>query len=747
MSNNTNFVSPSDPINMMTVTGSESGSGSDEAYQQYLKSMKRRSNPYNKIANKTNSTCDPLVLMKSQNGNILNDDTDNSKPYLSNMTKDLVSNKYKQYKTSRIVISSKHRNRKLYLNANCFELDLPKEYYSVYKIKIKDIRTPDDVPPINKSNNLFFWTYPTKTKTSVLGITNSIYPFLESIYDAPEILLQNRDEFYQVEIPEGYYDIDTFKEIFEEKTNAIQYNSEESFITNEDIPRNRPHFFSMDINPQTNITRIINRMDSMSVRALQTIPINVDLYGLPALKNTDVFYYYWIPEDDATVTDVSDHTEEVPYRKATDEYPYGNKYNNLNPTFIVTVDGAYKSLLGGNLNKPNNINYYPLIFTNLPSIGGLHKNNINFVQFFDINFVDSDNNTFDNTGLNEAGGITKKCVNFYRFFDTFELDNKTYVRYALYVCSSMTQIPGAFVSYEEDNQNWAYMQPSGFENIIYEESMRQVLNPGYNRTMSTSLELEEKLDLIVYASGFQTPEGLEKQPICGRATPLMFYFGGNLDKISESIQPTDNDRTILPLIGWQIPTVSDVNLSDIAPISFVQSNIHQKLESVINLDFENLDLNLVNFLPTNKIRVEYHDNKYIFKTNYLQYMRLKLSGLPTDLTESIIIAGNTSKKITGTTLLGTNNDVSEDLTDIFCAIPTNPIPLNGNYIKDLDYEKIFTDGTIDKINKIYVELLDEDGRKITSHADVYFVLEITESIDILKNSNIDSRRNDIHIER
>jgi hypothetical protein len=735
------FISPNDPLNSNVFEATEvlgqSETINEQRYNQFVDDRLHGQNPFQKIVQKTSLNTDPLNEIMSKKPGKQSKEQDNQRPVINDAVRDLVDDDYHVTRKTNLWIHSTYRNKMLYNKPNCFKIDIPNEFYNVHKINIRDINPPEATPPINKSNNVFFWTYPNQTKVSVLGVTVSMYPFLEDIRQVSSEVLDNLDDFYSIEIPEGYYNIETFKEFFTAKTNSVKYNDNESFVKYNIVPPNRSHYFSIDIRPTLQETLITNRLDCMYVRAIQTIPIDSDIYGETTIKTMDSFYYYW--DADGSSTAVADHIEEVPYSKDTGEYPYGTKYTKLNPTFIVTFDRILRSVLGGNPDFPGTVNDYPIVFTKMPSIGGLDRENINYREFYDINLVDVDDNTFSSSD-SDANNITKKCVNFYRFFDQIEFDNKKYVRYAFYICTSMST-RGIFSDFDTDPYNWTYLQPSGFENLIYSPAIRQALNPGFNRAISTTLDIEDKLDLLAYAGDFTSPDMLKVSPIAGRATPLMFYFGNDIDFISTKITTGDLTKNVLQTLGWSLPTeVSEISVSDVAPIAFVQTNTRQHLESVLKLDIENVNTSFNNVLPETKIQVEYRDGIYWFKNKSVQGLRLKLTAKPSDIMETTLVAGYTAVKEKNSE--DGADDIESNMTDLVCLFPTGDIPLNSNYIRNLNFEKVFP-LPIDKISDITVEVIDEDGKKISMRSDIKFLMEITEIKKMLKNTNMDTRRNEI----
>ena len=72
----------------------------------------------------------------------------------------LLKIKFFKIRKTAISIYSGDRNKSIYTSSNNYIFDLQNKF-EMYKIKLKDFYFPNSIPPINITNNLFIWGYPT----------------------------------------------------------------------------------------------------------------------------------------------------------------------------------------------------------------------------------------------------------------------------------------------------------------------------------------------------------------------------------------------------------------------------------------------------------------------------------------------------------------------------------------------------------------------------------------------------------
>ena len=66
---------------------------------------------------------------------------------------------------------------------NNYFINLGKEFINIYKIKLIDLNIPNTIPPVNTSNNIISWIYPTANMLNYTNSSTSLYPFLTSYSD------------------------------------------------------------------------------------------------------------------------------------------------------------------------------------------------------------------------------------------------------------------------------------------------------------------------------------------------------------------------------------------------------------------------------------------------------------------------------------------------------------------------------------------------------------------------------------
>lgn len=213
----------------------------------------------------------------------------NWEPVIGEDVRDLVKDRYKKRKVTTLCINSQDRNLELYPEPNNYKVVLGSQFNYLESIRIKDI----DLGQIFLTKTKITWSYP---------LTNS----------------------YSVDIPCGVYSI---KELEETMINYM--NS----VSNNELNDNT-HNFHIELDPISNEIKIINRITSPNVLAIQTIKDEQD----------DIFASFHIGSaityEDTAIYILVNHTEE---------------FDDMT---------------------------LPLIATCLPGIGGISSNLINFQEYW-----------------------------------------------------------------------------------------------------------------------------------------------------------------------------------------------------------------------------------------------------------------------------------------------------------------------------------------------------------------------------
>lgn len=422
-------------------------------------------------------------------------------------------------------------------------------------------------------------------------------------------------------------------------------NTSGNYSANSRLIRNTCHNFSVDINPYTSVCTIMNRAEEIKIIAIQTIPQST--MHSPTYSNInnnnidsaiDIFwnFFNFVPR-----TDQVSSTEDSTINQITimeGKYLFDRNYvfssfsnylisqngdelqgaeiQNMAPSFIITVkdigvlfggiDPNNKSKLFEPLTNEDIANYkdncYPIIFTNMPSIGGINKDLINNVEFFDLYFLT--NNVQIVKATNDYERL-KTVTSFYYHFDDIKIGSEKFKRYAFYIHTN------SFL-----NRIGYYFKRAGFvncktqENMILSESLYNVMGNNSkcakeSQTISDTITdnnlpkvdyqsclcsesngsggISNSSEKICFYGDWITLNNLKyinNIPVCGRGLPFAFRNNIPLNNNSGNISSNDNDAnykcfgkrdSILSLLGWKQNDTR--NISNYSPFKFIHRNI------------------------------------------------------------------------------------------------------------------------------------------------------------------------------
>ena len=321
--------------------------------------------------------------------------------------------------------------------------------------------------------------------------------------------------------------------------------------------RNSPHNFYININPYTSICTIINRAENINIIAIQTLP-QTSMFSPVYNDNVkiedevnynfdiDIFWYFFYYQINKNVKNLNpskfetinyshyyimsgrylfnreqifEGAPESNFLKAKDENGTSNNIANLTgaeleknaPSFIITVKDIGHLFGGINNNDPfrsgtlfnTNQKYiyenncYPIVFTDMPSIGGIDKNLINEVEFYDLYFLYEFIKLPDSATNYQR---LQKVVSFYYHFDDIRIGTEVFKRYAFYIHTN------SFLK-----RSNMFFKQAGFinchtqENIILSKSVYDVLNSGiyknqecHNNEKSSNINSESSANSQLY---------------------------------------------------------------------------------------------------------------------------------------------------------------------------------------------------------------------------------------------------------
>jgi hypothetical protein len=223
----------------------------------------------------------------------------NEKPVLSDFARDIGESSYYRYKTSYVNIDSRMRDVSLYPFPNNYNMFLGRKYQNIECIKLVDYFFPESQYPINNSNNkIVFFTIPYDMisfpqSIALLTIINniSIQSFIvnfnlltSSQTDCESAQTKLRNNIYKnlfsFEITEGNYTTTELKNEIEDKWNYLQFfNShtitKEPYIfadgdTTTKSLYNRPQLVDVEINPENSNVNFLLRYEKLKVEYVKS---------------------------------------------------------------------------------------------------------------------------------------------------------------------------------------------------------------------------------------------------------------------------------------------------------------------------------------------------------------------------------------------------------------------------------------------------------------------------------------------
>lgn len=213
-------------------------------------------------------------------------------------------------------------------------------------------------------------------------------------------------------------------------------------------------------------------------------------------------------------------------------------------------------------------------------------------------------------------------------------------------------------------------------------------------------------------------------------------------------------NTILSVMGFPIPRANIVVIGEKIPYRAIHYNIDYLLDDYINVatlageqaNFFNSSTHVLNIQIGN-------DGKYYFRSEPYVYLRLTIPYASSgDIGGNILASMSNSNNIESRnvyyenpfqkTLQLNNKLIAKDPTNIFAKIQLDPIPGNIHYNKFAKSHKMFYNIPLRRLGVISVEFIDFRGKLIDLRSEHAITIEITEKIDVLEDTLMNSRTGD-----
>ena len=742
-------------------------------YDRYINYLNK--NPENEIQNYLNKNLNESDLVNIQQ-TIDNPWPINNKknryPLLSDISSDISKNRYTQEIVSQFSINSDDRNYTYYPYSTEFKFNLPKKMNNVKGIEILNISLPNFTNNINNMNNVFSWQFfsnyyknyvcsfniipynDINKKISYFSLPYSTYMF--NVFDTgvnynPELYLT-----YQLNIPTANYDIDVLlnnikilsKNVLHGSFNYNQSlalgNKSQSRVPDQQLPplmeepyqsfeymRYTPNLWDFDYSLQNEVLFSVNRMEEIPVYSFQTFSQTDDI-STYNWSTYDVFYNY---SSNPGNLDPKYIYITVPYIENVSNYWYHNPIISPNNPFVPSA--------------------FPLVFTNLSSYNddlNIFMRNLNFTEFYDLNIYLLNPKKYTEDEL--------KNICYYKFNDIIIIPNNTVGKHIKLIRFALRYNSSGQKGKKFDNTIpieltpiYNYYKPSQTITLIYNSLISNLIQNNVN-TAFTSVSL---------------------YPLCGRALLTRFIFdidnGIYTHYISEDSY--EKKRTFLDLLGMSIANqtsaflVSNFNNG----FSFVHTT---RSPQILDINLPTIYYNvqpLINNLisPQTSLNYTIKDGKYYLSKNPYVYIQIFfINNNANTIVEDYNIQTNqdsynisinqnySNDIITSVMPIGIPincldvpiNIRSKNNTNIIAKILNSEVPGNlDNINNNINKQSIFYAFTkiIDDINTIQINILDSEYKIIQSNKNVNMILKIYQDIHKLKETNINTKTNNIDI--
>ena len=700
----------------------------DENYYRYTNYVASTpNNETNEYITSDNYENDPVNINKRLNTKFPIYRNRNHYPLFDPFINDVSVNQYQKVVETKINLDSAFRDRSISKNPNDFILNLPHVFTNVSKVVINDINIPNITEAVNEYNNNICWQYPTKRYILENNLYNTILPTPSKIKQInyltiPNVVSNLNDEnilVYQENITTGNYSIKSFIERFRYQTGKI-YHGELSVNNSIDDTSDyiveapyfsyngfirTPHLFSIDINPTTNVVKMVNRMEELKIISIQTFnPYTTDF------ENNDIYYNY-------SDTKKTINTNYI--------YVLLKSENNITDVYYSSVSG------------------FPLVFTGIDiNIGNINYDIFNYNEFFDLNIYLTNN--FEEDDI--------LSIPTYQYWDTITINNIKYIRFAFKITSGnilnfynpngdiyipmITQtivlnnyIYNIFKDYDIEFYDKTFLVGRAFlYRWIFDKNNKEYL--AYE-ILSENVKKRSILHILSWPISVETYNQIFVAKNKGFAFVQQNNYGTVLNyDPSSSTSSLDN-----------IINNGNIVLLDNLNIQYYAGDYYFTTPGYIYLKIDFSTSSSNNNFVENPLQVGNRSINQQYNQNYIF---------------SNFIAGIGDQNICLSENDNINNVVSnfsnllkKDYTNIFSKIQISNIPNNiDNTSSNINLNNVFSVNYTTPIDDLYlikISLYDSQFKLINNTREFSFTMIVSEVKDILKETLVDTKRNTVHI--
>jgi hypothetical protein len=724
----------------------------------------------------------------------------NEKPVLSDFARDIGESSYYRYKTSYINIDSRMRDVSLYPFPNNYNMFLGRKYQNIECIKLVDYFFPESNYPINNLNNkIVFFTIPydmvsNPLSLSWLTIINNIsinsfivdFSLLVSTQqDCESAQTKIRNNIYKnlfsFEISEGNYTTTDLKKEIEDKWNYLQFFSshtitKEPYIfadgdTTTKSFYNRPQLVDVEINPENSNVNFLLRYEKLKVEYVKSY------YE----KN---YFDLLIKTENPLI-----NSQEYLDLANNDTYPIhltgipslgGVKEKNINigyaPLFQVCITNQFSNI-GDCQSNIDNLRFYFSYYTIVkdPDTGNPIPNLLRFYiynQYYEprnlyvsepVILSNSEKINYDDPCKLLCDARIGREAPFFFINDNenplnqFLIDKNNNIYNLLPIVCKNYKCSVDYPNCPQPSTDCCRCQIDKTEPLcrIVDTNFTTIFNNLLNNIDCSSkllvnllgffntLNNQSTLGPIYFARGYQTNRYYTLNSYIQSITTISIAFAEATKYLDckKSLSPPQNPQFLLTYTGanelnFKLPICKNNN----GTYSFYLDN-YMFLKIMNNGVMINTGGTEIQQIKPTSNYANGSKDIYTYTGNSVKGFDLEFCS--NNIAESAIcdfpIPDIKGCDPINTTSANTFQRLSKNVENIFAKIKLSAIAGGCSVDNVMQNEVIFYDGSLTNLDNILVQLIDFEGKILELTRDHNFTLMIVEKIEILKETNINTR--------
>lgn len=725
-----------------------------------------------RFLNNNDEESDNINIKKSYYQPFPIDNKKNHYPLLDPLLKDISKDRYTKIEETTFSIDTGFRDLKLYPLTSNFQVNLSKKMTNVQQIKIDNINIPNFLKSVEPMNNNLTWQYLSNYYENT-DLSFNIIPFPDtkktysyfslpySVFNIPPSLFNEQPNFdpslfliTTVNINPGNYSLIELLRRITLQAGSVLHGSNLNNPNNIYKITEEPYYSFPSLIGSNNIwvsefnnidegLFMTNKMENVQLISLQFFkpPLEGNNYSTDYYKQNDIYYGFSSLGSDYKL-DPKYFYFTVPFIQNITDLWFDNNDNKDNKDFYPNND----------YNNPFIPSAFPLVINSnsgdIISSDSVIKN-FTMTPFFNLDVYTTNRLFRKNEGYTEDELYN---VNYYKFNDLININkdglNIKLVRFAFrYNNINSKGIPfsNSFPTIKGD-----YVVSNITETLLFNDILINYFKFNTNVPYITS---NNKL-------------------FVGRSLLTRFIYGkenGELVNYKiDNIYETKN--SILEYFSFSIANGTNGFLINIfnKGFSFIHSNLYNLSLNFTSPIQEILSLSTKSSLKTININYNYIDSNYFIKNNNFVFLKIKFIGVNILSNEQnqLNISYNDREfhinqnysidEITKDLNIGdTVKCYSDRLTilkksydGIFCKILVSPLSGNTSNITNEISSKIIFNGydfLLNDITTLEITLLDSKLRVIKTIADYNFDLIFINSVDKLKETNINTKTNKVDL--